>query len=314
MARLFYHVMQDNAGNLMFGVTGTVRLAGTGTLATIYGDEALTVPIANPLNNHSSYGSFKFYLAPGLYDFYMAKAGYVFETLTGLQGGGTMASQDANNVIITGGQVSGLYSLDAAAIGIGEAAQAASYRLLVASGNSLFRSNVGMGNQIPAYPLHVGGGGAQITQLGLGTGPSGSYALVSAFQALFQDYVGIKQNPPSYDLHVNGNAAKTAGGTWVDPASSQVLKRNIRPLVGALAALLAVQGRQWEWNDDQPDLERQLPGTRTGLVIEEVQQARPEWIVQDSEGKPGLWTAGFEALVIEALREIVQRLEALEAS
>ena len=43
MSRLFYHVMQDNAGNLLFDVSGTMRLAGTGTLATIYGDEALTV-------------------------------------------------------------------------------------------------------------------------------------------------------------------------------------------------------------------------------------------------------------------------------
>ena len=253
MARLFYHVMQDNAGNLMFDVTGTVRLAGTGTLATIYGDEALTVPIANPLNNHSSYGSFKFYLAPGLYDFYMAKAGYIFETLTGLQGGGTMASQDANNVAITGGQVSGLYSLEAAAIGIGEAAQAASYRLLVASGNSLFRSNVGMGNQIPAYPLHVGGGGAQITQLGLGTGPSGSYALVAAFQALFQSSVGIKQNPPSYDLDVAGTAAKTGGGSWVDPTSTRILKDNIRTVTDAMETLLSLTGRCWEWKAEYPE-------------------------------------------------------------
>lgn len=314
MSRLFYHTMQDNAGNLLFGVSGTMRIAGSGTLATIYGDEGLTVPIGNPMANHTSYGSFKCYLAPGLYDFYMAKAGYSFETLTGVQGGGTMASQDANNVTITGGVVSDLSTLGANALGVGEPAQGASFRLLVASGNSMFRSNVGMGDQVPAYPLHVGGLGAQITQLGLGTGPSGTYSLVAAFQALFQAPVGIKQNPPAYDLHVNGTAAKTGGGSWVDPTSSQVLKRNIRPLVGALAALLAVEGRQWEWADDQPELEQQLPGTRTGLVIEEVQEKRPEWIALDSEGRPGLWTAGFEALVIEALRELAARVAVLEGA
>ena len=31
MSRLFYHVMQDNVGNLLFDVSGTMRLAGTGT-------------------------------------------------------------------------------------------------------------------------------------------------------------------------------------------------------------------------------------------------------------------------------------------
>jgi hypothetical protein len=103
MSRLFYHVMQDNAGNLLFDVSGTMRLAGSGTLATIYGDEALTIPIANPMTNHPSFGSFKCFLGAGDYDFYMAKSGYTFETLTGVQGHGTMAQQDAGAVAITGG-------------------------------------------------------------------------------------------------------------------------------------------------------------------------------------------------------------------
>ena len=107
MSRLFYHVCQDNAGNLLFGVSGTMRLAGTGTAATIYGDEALTVPIANPMTNHPSFGSFKCFLGAGDYDFYLAKAGYTFETLTGVQGHGTMALQNANAVAITGGRLSG---------------------------------------------------------------------------------------------------------------------------------------------------------------------------------------------------------------
>ena len=105
MSQLFYHVMQDNLGNLLFGVSGTMRLAGTGTLATIYGDEFLTIPIPNPMTNHPSFGSFKCFLGAGDYDFYMAKAGYTFETLTGVQGGGGMANQEANNVAITGGHI-----------------------------------------------------------------------------------------------------------------------------------------------------------------------------------------------------------------
>ena len=103
MSRLFYHVMQDNLGNLLFGVTGTMRLAGSATLATIYGDEALTVILPNPMTNHPSFGSFKCFLGAGDYDFYMAKSGYTFETLTGVQGHGTMAQQNADAVAIGGG-------------------------------------------------------------------------------------------------------------------------------------------------------------------------------------------------------------------
>ena len=36
----------------------------------------------------------------------MAKAGYTFETMTGVQGHGTMAQQDAHAVAITGGTAS----------------------------------------------------------------------------------------------------------------------------------------------------------------------------------------------------------------
>ena len=85
-----------------------MRLAGSGTLATIYGDEALTIIISNPMTNHPSYGSFKCFLGAGDYDFYMAKSGYTFETLTGVQGHGTMAQQDASAVAITGGTLTGL--------------------------------------------------------------------------------------------------------------------------------------------------------------------------------------------------------------
>ena len=53
------------------------------------------------MTNHPSFGSFKCYLGPGTYDFYMAKGGYTFETLTGLPGGGSMANQDASAVTMT---------------------------------------------------------------------------------------------------------------------------------------------------------------------------------------------------------------------
>ena len=105
MSRLFYHTMQDNAGNLLFGVSGTMRIAGTGTIATIYGDEAMTVVLPNPMTNHPSFASFKCFLGVGDFDFYMAKSGYTFETLTGIQGYGSMAQQESNSVNITGGSV-----------------------------------------------------------------------------------------------------------------------------------------------------------------------------------------------------------------
>ena len=60
----------------LFDVSGTMRIAGIGHLATIYGDEAFTVILPNPMTNHPSFGSFKCFLGVGDYDFYLAKTGY----------------------------------------------------------------------------------------------------------------------------------------------------------------------------------------------------------------------------------------------
>ena len=65
MSRLFYHIMQDNLGNLLFGVTGTMRLAGTGTARHDLRRRRPDRAIANPMTNHPSFGSFKCFLGAG---------------------------------------------------------------------------------------------------------------------------------------------------------------------------------------------------------------------------------------------------------
>lgn len=185
MPRLFYHTMQDNLGNLLFGVSGTMRLGGTGTLATIYGDEAMTVILPNPMSNHSSYGSFKCYLDAGVYDFYMAKPGYSFETLTGVQGSGTMAQQDADYVNITGGNAI-LASATLTSLGV--------------TGTSLL-TVLGVGTE-PTHTLHVGGS-SRLGDTGIGTTPQPGNALSVAGRVSVDGDVGI-HTVPAYPLDVTG--------------------------------------------------------------------------------------------------------------
>jgi hypothetical protein len=49
-----------------------------------------------------------------------------------------------------------------------------------------------------------------------------------------------------------------------------------------------------------------------GLVAQEVEAVFPEWVGQDQEGLKTLSIRGFEALVIEALREIKQEMDAVK--
>ena len=281
MSRLFYHVMQDNAGNLLFDVSGTMRLAGTGTLATIYGDEAMTIPIANPMTNHPSYGSFKCYLAPGDYDFYMAKAGYTFETLTGIQGFGTMVDQNAAFVQVTGGELIGL-------------------------------TRVGIGTLATEVPLTVVGGG-QIDALGVGGLITAPFALSVNNAAYVTSVVSIGTVSAAHALNVVGSAAKTGGGAWSDISSSMTLKQAIAPLTGALEVLMRLRPRVWRWRDEQEALERMLPGPQVGFVIEEVAEDLPQWCTAGTDGTPALTTRGDIAYLVAAVQELAAQVERLTA-
>jgi hypothetical protein len=146
---------------------------------------------------------------------------------------------------------------------------------------------------------------------------SGGYTVL--FDGPNNDNVGIGPNPggtyPAARLDVNGNAYIrgdiTYTGTIIHGFSDQRLKRDVRPLEGALDKLLALRGVEFEWA--QEDLTRLRPGRQTGLIAQEVERVFPGWVrVDPASGMKLLGPQGFEALVIEALRQLASRIEALE--
>jgi hypothetical protein len=110
-----------------------------------------------------------------------------------------------------------------------------------------------------------------------------------------------------------------------------------------LPRLLALQGRTFEWIE--PEHARLLPGRQIGLIAEEVEPHFPQWIGETPAVHPvritpppmqatgrevsaiftpldhpfgdepvkTLQIIGFEALVIEAFRELDTRLKAMES-
>lgn len=73
----YTNLVQDNSGNALTGVTVTVYLAGTLTLATLYNANGSSAK-ANPFTNDSD-GTFEFYTANGRYDLVYAKTSYTFD-------------------------------------------------------------------------------------------------------------------------------------------------------------------------------------------------------------------------------------------
>jgi hypothetical protein len=92
--------------------------------------------------------------------------------------------------------------------------------------------------------------------------------------------------------------------------SDRRLKRGIAGLRGALASLLRLRGVTFEYNE--AGREHGGPaGKRMGLVAQEVEEVFPEWVRMRQDGYRELAIHGFEALTIEALRELKAENDAL---
>ncbi len=129
------------------------------------------------------------------------------------------------------------------------------------------------------------------------------------------DNVGIGTPTPHAMLDVSGSTrvggSLTVWGPFSNPSDVR-LKRDVRPLADALDKLLALRGVEFEWARD--DLARLRPGRQVGLIADEVEAVFPGWVGRDPGSDMKLVsTQGFEALVVEALRQLNKRINALES-
>jgi hypothetical protein len=115
------------------------------------------------------------------------------------------------------------------------------------------------------------------------------------------NYVGIGTTSPDFPLTVNGSAGKPGGGSWSNWSDAR-LKHDITPLTGTLDKLLNVRGVSFFYNE--PEKIGELSGQRTGVIAQEVEKVFPEWVDVGASGYKSVTFRGFEALTIEALRDL----------
>jgi hypothetical protein len=85
--------------------------------------------------------------------------------------------------------------------------------------------------------------------------------------------------------------------------SDRRLKRNVAALRDALGKLLRLRGVTFEYNETGQ--KRGCPaGARMGMIAQEVEEVIPEWVQMAGDGYRELAIDGFEALTVEALREL----------
>lgn len=71
------------------------------------------------------------------------------------------------------------------------------------------------------------------------------------------------------------------------------------------------RGVTYQWKE--PEKQGNMAGTYMGLIGQEVEQVFPEWVKTDALGYKDVTVTGFEALTVEAIREIKTENEALKA-
>ena len=302
-------------------------------LATIYGDEALTVVLPNPMTNHPSFGSFKCFLGVGDYDFYMAKSGYTFETLTGVQGHGTMADQDASAVAITGGSIAGISSLNAAGLNV---SGSATFGGLVTGSAGFYRGNSTGNDQYALYTdINTAGGtnrralscvGTALSYLGGALGvraeafatsgitlgvPNGVYGLVT-FPTDSANAAAVEFRNQAFASV--GLISTTATTTTYGTTSDARLKDAVEPLTGALDVVRALNPVAFRWKADD--------SAGRGFLAHEVQDVIPDGVIMgakdavDAEGQVVPQMIDYSKLVpylIGAVKELTQQVEALTA-
>jgi hypothetical protein len=296
-----YRVVQDSAGNVVAGVLCSVLNQGTGVLATLWQDDAGTIPLTNPMTSDATYGSFGFYVEPGHYDLTFTKPGYVFQPQLDLQVPvdtltlGSMATQDAHAVAITGGTVTGLTQLNGSA-----SLTFGNYTVQHYSGNgvSAFYSTLLAAGGVDRYFLrgdgdaqsHLGGSLRVLGPVGLGGHVPNINPLGIRYQRATQNGIFLVPDADTGGAALYfANAAQTGVGSIVTNASSTAyntssdprLKTDVQPLHGALQTIQALTPYAFRWKADGS------PGQ--GLLADEAQQVVPDAVTgtPDAVGPDG---------------------------
>jgi hypothetical protein len=106
-------------------------------------------------------------------------------------------------------------------------------------------------------------------------------------------------------LRVNA-AGVTVTGTLTETSTIRI-KKNVRPIEGALEKVMGLQGVVYDMIDDSAHEQH-------GLIAEEVQKVLPNVVYRDEDGEvAGVQYARVVAVLIEAMKEQEARIKALEA-
>jgi hypothetical protein len=164
-------------------------------------------------------------------------------------------------------------------------------------------SNVGIGTSIPNYKLDVTG---DVNFTGSlyqnGTIFSSSSAWTTSGSDIYYNTgnVGIGVTGPAYKLHVSGDIYATGNITELSDIRK---KKNLQIIEAPIEKVNKLNGYTYEMDDKR----------YTGLVAQEVLKVLPEAVVGSEEKGYGLAYGNMVGLLVEALKEMNEQLQAEKA-
>jgi hypothetical protein len=248
----------------------------------------------------------------------------------------------SNNIAIgTGADVTASNLTNATAIGY--AAKVGVSNSLVLGGTDADAVNVGIGTQTPTTAKLVinttaGSTGIDLSTadayaemrvirntlnavdndlyLGFGSSPgSATHIYSDGIETLvaINQAVGIRRYPVTNALEVEGDASKSTAGDWLANSDAR-LKKNILPLNSheMLDKLLALQGVTYEWNDNKTGSKRP-EGVQYGFTAQNIQTVFPTLVEEDKLGYLQTAYGTYDAMTVEAIRALHDKITALEA-
>jgi hypothetical protein len=104
-----------------------------------------------------------------------------------------------------------------------------------------------------------------------------------------------------------GNGRVQSGHSWLTNSDARY-KKNVSTLENALTKVLSLRGVRYDTNDgaDSP----QGKGKHIGVIAQELEEQFPELVSTDAEGSKSVAYDKLGAILIQALKELVNRYDA----
>lgn len=178
------------------------------------------------------------------------------------------------------------------------------------------------------YSLGVASGVNNATIVSQGGGNLSGFASLCYFTSDWNQNINSvvnRANSASFVVNYNGSDRFYVLGSGTVYANGQYfgsdirLKRNIKPLEGALSKVLKLQGVTYQWNEekrcatcDDKTVLQSDQSTQMGFIAQEVEKVVPEVVRDMPTGTKAVAYANLVSLLVEGMKEQQKTIVALE--